>query len=209
MAKNRCLIREFIELCPGGVCEDLLTESEKQMRRNGQMILSGKIQEAEIRNGNGRIYPKRVLEREIENYQQTIKRGSAVGSIDHPDSSIVGLRDASHMFLRMWWNGNEVYGTCKVLTTPDGKILEALVNDGVKLGISSRALGSVSETREGTIVEDDLQLLAFDFVQEPSSPQAFMSLKEAKNYDTSKVFTKEDRIYRALNDIIYNKRNNG
>ena len=196
MAKK--LLREYYELCEGGICQDLLTEDEKRFVANGGMILSGKLQEADCRNGNGREYPAAILEREMKNYSKLVKERRALGELDHPDDSVINLKNASHMVTSVWWEGPNVMGKVQVLNTPSGKILQELVNDGVKLGISSRGLGSVSESQGRTIVEDDFQLICFDFVSEPSTPNAFM-IKEAKE---NKVFTKADRINRALNSIL-------
>ena len=196
MAKK--LLREYYELCEGGVCQDLLNEEEKRYVANGGMILSGKLQESDVQNGNGRVYPHKILEREMKNYSKLVKEKRALGELDHPDDSVINLRNASHMVTEVWWDGPSVMGKVQVLNTPSGKILQELVGDGVKLGISSRGLGSVSENQGRTIVEDDFQLICFDFVSEPSTPNAFM-IKEAKE---NKVFTKADRINRALNSIL-------
>jgi hypothetical protein len=195
---SKKLLREYYELCEGGVCQDLLTEDEKRFVANGGMILSGKLQEAERENGNKRVYPIAILEREMKNYSKLVKERRALGELDHPDDSVINLKNASHMVTDVWWDGPSVMGKVQVLNTPSGQILQQLVNDGVKLGISSRGLGSVTESQGRTIVEDDFQLICFDFVSEPSTPNAFM-IKEAKE---NKVFTKADRINRALNSIL-------
>ncbi len=202
---KKVLLREYYELCEGGVCQDLLTEEEKRYVANGGMILSGKLQEADIQNGNGRIYPHKVLMREMENYQKLVKERRALGELDHPDDSVINLKNASHMITDVWWDNKSVMGKVKVLNTPSGKILQALVNDGASLGISSRGLGSVHESTNGTIVEDDFQLICFDFVSEPSTPGAYMAISEGKNYKEPNVFTKADKINRMLNDILSDK----
>ena len=197
---SKVLLREYYELCEGGICQDLLTEEEKRFVTNGGMILSGKLQEAEVQNGNGRVYPKKVLEREMKNYAKLVKENRALGELDHPDDSVINLKNASHMVTDVWWDGNSVMGKVKVLNTPSGKILQALVKDDCNLGISSRALGSLDESRGHAVVQDDLQLICFDFVSEPSTPNAFMSLQESKK--NPNIFTKADKVNRALNDII-------
>ena len=199
---NKVLLREYYELCEGGVCQDLLTEEEKIYVNQGGMMLSGKLQEADIQNGNGRIYPRKILEREVKTYQKLVQEKRALGELDHPEDSVINLKNASHMITEMWWDGPNVMGKVKILNTPSGKILQDLVNDGVKLGISSRGLGSVSEAQGRTIVEDDFQLICFDFVSEPSTPNAFMGLSEGKTYKEPNVFTKADKINRLLNDIV-------
>tara|TARA_Y100001938_G_scaffold151137_1_gene246465 strand:+ start:4558 stop:5169 length:612 start_codon:yes stop_codon:yes gene_type:complete len=200
---SKVLLREYYELCEGGVCQDMLTEAEKRYVKNGGMILTGKLQEAEVQNGNGRIYPKKILEREMKNYAMLIKDSRALGELDHPDDSIINLKNASHMVTDAWWDGNNVMGKVKVLNTPSGKILQQLVNDGVKLGISSRALGSVNESEGQTIVQEDLQLICFDFVSEPSTPNAYMALQEAKDIRIeTDIFDKKYKLNRMLNEIL-------
>ena len=198
---SKVLLREYYALCEGGVCQDLLTEDEKRYVANGGMILSGKLQEADIQNGNGRIYPHRVLMREIETYSKHVKENRALGELDHPDDSVINLKNASHMVTAVWMEDKSVMGKVKVLDTPSGNILRGLVNSGAQLGISSRGMGSVSESEGRTIVEDDFQLICFDFVSEPSTPGAFM-MKEAKDLKAPNVFTKADRINRLLNEVL-------
>ena len=200
---SKVLLREYYEMCEGGVCQDMLTEAEKRYVKNGGMILTGKLQEAEVQNGNGRVYPKKILEREMKNYAMLIKDSRALGELDHPDDSVINLKNASHMVTDAWWDGNNVMGKVKVLNTPSGKILQQLVNDGVKLGISSRALGSVNESEGQTIVQEDLQLICFDFVSEPSTPNAYMALQEAKNIRIeTDIFDKKYKLNRMLNEIL-------
>ena len=194
------LLREYYELCEGGVCQDLLTEEEKRYVASGGMILSGKLQESDVQNGNGRVYPHAVLMREMKNYSKLVTEKRALGELDHPEDSVINLRNASHMITEVWWDNKSVMGKVKVLNTPSGKILQELVGDGVKLGISSRGMGSVTESAGQTMVEDDFQLICFDFVSEPSTPNAFM-MREAKEFN-NRVFTKADRINRVLNDIL-------
>jgi len=197
---SKKLLREYYELCDGGVCQDLLTEDEKRFVNNGGMILTGKLQEAECENGNKRMYPKPVLEREIKNYQKLIQERRALGELDHPNTNVIQLEKCSHLVTEVWWDGNSVMGKVKVLDTPSGQVLRSLVDSGVSLGISSRGLGSVSEGANGTVtVQDDFQLICFDFVSEPSTPGAYMGLQEGIE---KTIFSKADRINRALNDVL-------
>jgi hypothetical protein len=197
---NKLLLTEYYQLCEGGVCQDLLTEEEKMdITNNGAMYLSGIMQKADELNGNGRVYPRQVLVREVRNYQKIVNEGRALGELDHPEDSVVNLKNASHMVTKVWWEDNNVMGKVKLLNTPSGNILKSLVGSGVKLGISSRGLGSVHEDNNGsTVVEDDFQLICFDFVSEPSTTGAYM-IKEHKEPN---VYTKADKINRILNDII-------
>ena len=197
---NMKLIREYYELCEGGVCQDLLTEDDKKFVANGGCMLSGLMQMAETKNGNGRIYPQAILEREVKNYARLVSERRALGELDHPDSSVINLTNASHMVTKIWMEGKKCMGTIRVLETPAGQILKSLVESGCKLGISSRGMGSVSERNGTTMVEDDFQLLCFDMVSDPSTPGAFM-MTEAK--DHTNIFTKEDKIDRALNNFLF------
>jgi|TARA_R110002012_G_scaffold94255_4_gene228285 hypothetical protein len=194
------LLREYYELCEGGVCQDLLTEDEKRFVASGGMMLSGKLQEADVQNGNGRVYPHKVLMREVENYKKLVKEKRALGELDHPDDSVINLKNASHMVTEIWMEEKAVMGKVKVLNTPSGQVLKSLVESGVKLGISSRGMGSVSEGGGNVVVQEDFQLICFDFVSEPSTPNAFM-MREAKEFN-NKVFTKADRINRLLNEAL-------
>ena len=196
---NKLILREYYELCEGGVCEDYLTEAEKKEVRNGTLYLSGVMQKANQPNGNGRTYPRNVLMREVENYKKLVREKRALGELDHPEDSVINLKNASHMVTSVWWDGDSVMGKVKVLNTPSGRILQDLVGSGVTLGISSRGLGSVHESNNGqSVVEDDFQLICFDFVSEPSTPGAYM-MKEHKEPN---IFNKSDRINRALNNIV-------
>ena len=135
---SQVLLREYYELCPGGICQGLLTEEEKRQVSEGAVIMTGILQKADTRNGNGRVYPEKVLRREMENYQKVIKDNRALGELDHPDDSVINLKNTSHIVTAAWWDGDTVLGKVRVLDTPSGKILQALIKNGVKLGISSR-----------------------------------------------------------------------
>ena len=177
---------------------------EEQKRSGGPMLMKGILQKSETVNQNGRIYPKVILEREIRNYQKFIKENRALGELDHPDSSVVELKNASHMVREAYMEGNVVYGTVEILNTPSGQILQSLVESGVTLGISSRGVGSTKTQGDMQIVQDDFQLICWDFVSEPSTPGAFM-MKEGKVVSSqfiNNVFNKTDRIDRIFNDIL-------
>lgn len=195
------LLREFYSLCEGGICQDLLTEEEKIFVKNGGVMLSGIMQKCDTENGNGRIYGRDILDREMNNYMKLVRDGRALGELDHPDDSVINLKNVSHMVTDIWWDGGNVMGKVKVLETPSGNILKSLIHSGVKLGISSRGLGSTKKEGGKTIVQEDFQLICFDFVQEPSTPGAFM-IKESKTLNSNKIWSKADRLNRILNDII-------
>ena len=196
------LLREYYELCEGGICQDLLTEEEKRRVANGAVILTGVMQMSETQNGNGRVYPHGILTREVANYKKMVQERRALGELDHPDTSVVNLANASHLVTEIWMDENRCMGKIEVLNTPSGNILKSLVDSGVKLGISSRGMGSVTEANGKTIVEDDFQLICFDMVSDPSTPGAFM-MSEAKH--PSNIFTKADKVNRILNSILEKK----
>ena len=197
------LLREYFELCPEGRCPvDVLSESErKEAMNDGAVYLVGICQKAGTKNGNGRVYRKETLKRELENYQNAIRDRRSLGELDHPDDSVINLKNTSHLAVKMWWSGDAVMGKFEILDTPSGKVLQELVKSGVSLGISSRGMGSVREEQGQTIVEDDFQLICFDMVSEPSTPGAFM-VREARNLNEAQVFSKADRINRLLNEVL-------
>ena len=212
MAKQ--LLREFFELkCDDRGCQDLLNEHEKRMSGEGFLIFPAKLQQCNVRNGNGRTYPREVLEPEIENYKKLVRDRRAIGECDHPDDQVINLKNASHMVNRIWWDGDSVLGTIKVLKTPAGDILRGLYESGVLFGFSSRAMGSLKEDKgdDGNpinVVQDDLQLICFDAVSEPSSPGAYVLNKGTINININEdqkhvnnFLTKGDRINRILNEI--------
>lgn len=172
---SKKLLTEYFALCDGGVCPDYLTESEKKRMSEGKTFyMTGKIQVAEEPNGNGRIYPKHILEREMKNYQRLIESRRALGELDHPDTSVVELKNCSHLITEVWWEGNNVMGKLEVLNTPSGRTLKALAESACGIGISSRGLGSVRNKGKHVIVEDDFNLICFDVVSDPSAPGAFI-----------------------------------
>jgi hypothetical protein len=193
------LLREWIAI---ETSSDLIRESKE--KNGGKVMLSGVIQKANQLNQNKRIYPREILEREVENYKKAVREGRAVGECDHPESSSVSLKNVSHCIREIWWDGDNVMGKVEVLTNlPAGKILEGLLGHGIKLGISSRGVGSTEKTNEGTdMVQDDYQIIAWDMVSEPSTPGAYLSEGKKIEVDPRRVFTRGDRIFRALNDIV-------
>jgi len=194
------LLREYYELCEGGVCQDLLTEDEKRRVSEGTIILSGVMQMSETQNGNGRIYPHAILEREVKSYVNMVEKRRALGELDHPDSSVVNLSNASHLVTAIWMEEKKCMGKIEVLNTPSGCVLKELINAGCTLGISSRGMGSVTESNGVTMVEDDFQLICFDMVSDPSTPGAFM-MTEAMG--PSNIFTPTDKLNRSLSNFLY------
>ena len=200
---SKQLLQEYFELCPEGRCPvDVLTESERERASSGTVYLVGVCQRAGVKNGNGRIYRLPTLQREVEAYQRAIQERRALGELDHPESSVINLKNASHLVSKLHFKGNDVIGKIEVLDTPSGNILKALVQSGVKLGISSRGLGTVKEQNGQTIVEDDFQLICFDIVSEPSTPGAYLS--SGGNTSAVSVNMNESLVQREqkINNII-------
>lgn len=181
--------------------DDIIVEEN-----NGKKVfkLKGVIQRAESTNQNGRVYPKNILEREIENYMKLVRERKAMGELDHADDPVVNLKNVSHLMTNIWFEGNDVYGEVEVLPTPSGNILRSLIEADVTVGISSRALGSVLNESGNDVVQDDLHFICWDFVSDPSTHGAYM-LREAKEVSDAmikKIFSREDRVYRATNDLL-------
>ena len=168
----------LVDVRPFEISRDKIDESIKE--NDGRLIVKGVLQRAESKNQNGRVYPREVLMTEVSKYlENQVSERRALGELDHPDSSVVNLNNASHNVIEMHWDGDDLLGTVEVLSTPSGNILKELFKSGIKLGISSRGLGSVEPMREGegdTVeVQPDFELIAFDFVSNPSTHGAFMT----------------------------------
>ena len=179
-----------------------LTLSEAKIAPGGRMRIKGKLQESEVKNGNGRVYPKEILEREAKKYDETaIKSNTAMGELDHPESTIINLKNASHNIKRIWWEGNDLMGELELLNTPSGKIAQEIVLAGIPLGISSRGMGSVQQIGETVEVQDDFELLCWDLVSVPSTPNAYMKLSEGKQTQINKDYSKVSSL---ITEIICN-----
>ena len=180
--------------------------AEQAIKENKPLIVSGVIQRAEAKNQNERVYPKGVLEREVEKYMEgPVAENRAMGELDHPESSIVNLQNVSHNIKKCWWDGDDVMGEFEILDTPAGKILKALFAAGLMLGVSSRGMGSVEENlNEGTLeVQDDFELVCWDFVSNPSTHGAYVTPQKTTN-----ITVNENKIikpiykYTKVNNII-------
>ena len=168
----------IVDYIPFEISPTQINESMKE--NNGKLIVKGVLQRAEAKNQNGRVYPREILVRESKKYDENfVKQKRALGELDHPDSSVVNLQNVSHNVTEMHFEGDNLVGTCEILTTPSGNILKELFKNGIKLGISSRGLGSVEMVQEAngdtvSKVGDDFELIAFDFVSNPSTHGAFL-----------------------------------
>jgi hypothetical protein len=200
----------IVDYLPFDVTKKQISESLKT--NEGRLVVRGVLQRAEVKNQNGRIYPRKILMREANKYVKSfIKEQRALGELDHPDTSVVNLQNASHNVTEMHWEGDNLIGTVEVLGTPSGNILTELFKAGIKLGISSRGLGSVESLSEGDgeEVQDDFELIAFDFVSNPSTNGAFMhpmneSVKDPKEglREDGSVCDKWCKVESIVNDII-------
>ena len=181
---------------------ELIKESKE--KNDGKIMMSGVLQKSDTLNQNGRIYPAPILEREVRNYQKFIQENRALGELDHPESSVVELKNASHIIREAYMNEGICYGSVEILGTPSGKILQSLIETGITLGISSRGVGSTQRDGDHDVVQDEFQLICWDFVSEPSTPGAFM-MAEGRDFtreDLHRHFNKSDRIDRLVNDIL-------
>ena len=161
----------------------------------GNPLVEGILATAEVKNGNGRYYAKDLWEREIDKYKEVVRENRATGELDHPDSSIINLKNVSHIIRDMWWNGDHVVGKIEILPTASGNILRALIENNVQVGVSSRGMGSLKQVGEVMEVQDDFELLCWDFVSTPSNPGSYMHLvREGKEVQTNR--------YSKVNSII-------
>lgn len=169
-------------------------------KNGGRLIVSGVLQRANTRNQNQRIYPREILEREVNKYLQTeIAEKRAYGELDHPESSVVNLKNVSHVVRECWWDGDDVVGKVEILNTPSGNILKELILADLTVGISSRGMGSVKKINEDTDqVEDDFQLVCWDFVSNPSTHGAFLTVTEAINNTKQNIYEEAELIIRDL-----------
>ena len=185
---------------------DASSIDEGVRRKDGKLIISGVIQRAESLNQNGRKYPRNVLDREVEKYKKVqIAERRAYGELDHPDRSVVEFKTSCLNMLDLWWEGNDLCGSMEILTNlPCGKIVEGVLQHNLKIGISSRGLGSVKQLGEGTVeVEDDFEIVCWDIVTNPSTHGAFMEVVTEGKTDV--LHTAQNRLIRIdslINDII-------
>ena len=169
--------------------------TEGKLSNRGNPMVEGILATAEVKNGNGRYYPRELWEREIDKYMESVSQNRALGELDHPESSIINLKNVSHNITEMWWDGDEVYGKIEILPTPSGNILKALIENNITVGVSSRGMGSL-EDRGGVLeVQDDFELLCWDFVSTPSNPGSYMEIvTESKKVQINK--------YQGVNSIV-------
>ena len=179
---------------------------EASIKKNTPLMVSGVLQRANAKNQNERVYPKDILAREIRSYMEgPVAEKRALGELDHPESSVINLQNVSHNVVRCWWEGDDVMGDVEILPTPAGNILKALFASGITVGISSRGMGSVEENiNEGTVeVQDDFELLCWDFVSTPSTHGAFMKPKNMDSVVSEGIVSSVSEYkYTNVNNII-------
>ena len=183
----------LIETLPFAVQPQTLTETRKSP--NGNSIVKGILATVEIKNGNGRYYSKELWDRELDKYNVLVKERRACGELDHPDSQVINLKNVSHNITKLWWDGDNVMGAIEILPTPSGNILKALIGAGIKVGVSSRGMGSLKQVGEVLEVQDDFELLCWDFVSTPSNPGSYMSpLREGLEKSNVNPYNKVNSI---------------
>jgi len=184
----------LIETIPFSVSPIQLTEGLKA--RSGNPLVEGILATAEVKNGNGRYYSKELWEREISKYMDVVNENRATGELDHPESTIINLKNVSHIIREIRWEGDKVVGKIEILPTTSGNILKALIENGVMVGVSSRGMGSLKEMNEGTLeVQDDFELLCWDFVSTPSNPGSYMNLiREGKENNATNPYIKVNTL---------------
>jgi hypothetical protein len=189
MSKQLLIETNTIKISPSS-----LTESVNGVKK--PLMVEGILATAEIKNGNGRYYARDLWEREMQKYSEQIKQRRALGELDHPESQVINLKNASHLITDYYWDGDNVMGKIEILSTPSGQILEALIRNNVTVGVSSRGMGSLEQRGNVMEVQDDFELLCWDFVSTPSNPGSYMSvLREGKECNTTN--------YSKVNNIIY------
>ena len=184
MSKKLLIETHTIKVSPSKLTENVNKE-------NGNLMVEGILATAEVKNGNGRYYKKELWDREMEKYDQLVKERRSMGELDHPESTVINLKNVSHIVTDYGWDGDKLMGKIEILPTPSGNILKELIKNGVTVGVSSRGMGSLEQNGSVMEVQDDFELLCWDFVSTPSNPGSFMSVlqegKETITYDYSKV----------------------
>ena len=181
----------LVETRPFNVSPASITESKV----GGNPSVEGVLATCEVKNGNGRYYSKELWKRELDKYMTLVKERRACGELDHPDSQVVNLKNVSHNIASIWWDGDNIMGKIEILPTPSGNILKSLIGSGIKVGVSSRGMGSLKQVGEVLEVQDDFELLCWDFVSTPSNPGSFMSpLREGLNSSPINPYAKVNSI---------------
>ena len=189
----------IVDYIPFEVSPQQVNESLKE--NDGKLVVKGVLQRADAKNQNGRVYPKDILMREADKYNDGfIKQKRALGELDHPDSSVVNLQNVSHNIKDLWWDGDNIMGKIEILPTPSGNILKSLVDSGITVGVSSRGMGTLKPMGEVQEVQDDFELLCWDFVSTPSNPGSYMAISEGKQNNT--IQNKYHKVNSIITEIL-------
>jgi hypothetical protein len=165
---------------------------------SGLPLVEGVLATAEIKNGNGRYYSKKIWDREIDKYMDSVRQNRAVGELDHPESTVINLKNVCHNIKDIWWDGDHIMGKIEILPTPSGNILQALIGSGITVGVSSRGMGSVRQMGETLEVQEDFELLCWDFVSTPSNPGSWMTPLHESLDKTLPNYSKANEIIREI-----------
>lgn len=188
---NKYIITEFLAIDPD------VAKINEAIEKNQPIIVPCILQKANTLNRNGRVYPFDILKREVDKYQQLVNERSAMGELDHPDSAVISLANVSHVVTEMSWKGEVLHGKIQIAETPAGDTVKGLLKSGIKLGISSRGVGSVKKNREGQdVVQEDFELIGFDIVSSPSTPGAYL-FKESKQWGMKKLIQSDTKIIKT------------
>lgn len=187
----------LVDYLPLSYSRSLLEEAART--EHGTITIRGVLQRANAKNQNGRVYPKEILEREAQKYITFIQERRALGELDHPESTVVNLKNVSHNIIEMHWQGDDLCGTIEILSTPAGNIVKELMRNGIRLGVSSRGVGSVRQIGESTVeVDDDFNLICFDIVSNPSTQGAFLT----EGVQDALIRAKNDRVNTLVGDFF-------
>jgi len=165
-------------------------------------LVEGILATCEVKNGNGRYYSRDLWKREINKYMESVNANRALGELDHPDSSIINLKNVSHNIKKIWWDGDHVMGAIEILPTPSGNILKALFENRIPVGVSSRGMGSLKQMGDLMEVQDDFELLCWDFVSTPSNPGSYMKEKGMMNESKNNQYNKYTKANSVITDIL-------
>ena len=195
MSKQLLIETHTVKISPTQLTENVNKES-------GNLVVEGILATAEVKNGNGRYYKKELWDREMEKYDQLVKERRSMGELDHPESTVINLKNVSHLVTDYGWDGDQLMGKIEILPTPSGNILKELIKNGVTVGVSSRGMGSLEQNGSVMEVQDDFELLCWDFVSTPSNPGSFMSVLKEGQQTVTYDYTKVNNIVR---DILCSK----
>ena len=188
MSKQLLIETHTVKISPTQLTENVNKES-------GNLVVEGILATAEVKNGNGRYYKKELWDREMEKYDQLVQERRSMGELDHPESTVINLKNVSHLVTDYNWDGDQLMGKIEILPTPSGNILKELIKNGVTVGVSSRGMGSLEQNGSVMEVQDDFELLCWDFVSTPSNPDSFMHLvKEGLEFKSSNSYTKVNSV---------------